>query len=456
MPSWTLNPTFFEENGKLATEAAPDNLTLVETAKWVSGVLESLPTISISQSVRGVATQSLIAAVRYGILSPRSFNIRLALALLAETHFLLNDTYGALQTALRSQAILGRGVDVILDNAVKELTILASDDEGDDGDAEEESVLIVKEYKRPPTPVGVSAKMQDWKDVKDAWETLKKKEPQSWLYENSIAEIPRTSRIRTPAKIVRILKNTEACFSNLSEVLGNSHEYSHKLITGMHGRLLQDDNIEYEDYGDGEVAVLIPRGVYRRVACYTSHESKGYETRFCRWSAIKDEMNWYLEVAAEVLDDQSIDPFLAAAWLQFAFLRIHPFADGNGRVSRFISSIPLLQAGLPPCIVSPDRKDAYFDALDHADTSGNCSMLAGYLRDEIMRAMDELAGPAGLWDSASEDKLREGDPFGLNTSSPLRALLETSLGDAVAGLSGTHGLVPSPFRQPKSLQRETR
>lgn len=60
---------------------------------------------------------------------------------------------------------------------------------------------------------------------------------------------------------------------------------------------------------------------------------------------------------------RSTDPFRVCAWLQYAYLMIHPFGDGNGRVARIISSIPLLRVGLPPVIVSVESAEAYFEAL---------------------------------------------------------------------------------------------
>jgi Fic family protein len=56
-------------------------------------------------------------------------------------------------------------------------------------------------------------------------------------------------------------------------------------------------------------------------------------------------------------------PFLKAAHLQHLFSAIHPFADGNGRVSRLIASLPLLGAGFPPIMVKSERKSEYYTAL---------------------------------------------------------------------------------------------
>ncbi|CAM6090762.1 unnamed protein product [Calypogeia fissa] len=101
-------------------------------------------------------------------------------------------------------------------------------------------------------------------------------------------------------------------------------------------------------------------------------------------------MDWYIQEARKLLEASAVDPFLACAWLQRTFLRIHPFADGNGRVARIISSVPLLKAGLPPLVVSSARKASYFDTLIEADKTENILPLASYLKEEMGLAITEV------------------------------------------------------------------
>jgi len=49
--------------------------------------------------------------------------------------------------------------------------------------------------------------------------------------------------------------------------------------------------------------------------------------------------------------------------LHIAFVRIHPFFDGNGRLARLVANIPVLKAGLPPIIIPREQRKAYIDAL---------------------------------------------------------------------------------------------
>jgi Fic family protein len=53
----------------------------------------------------------------------------------------------------------------------------------------------------------------------------------------------------------------------------------------------------------------------------------------------------------------------AYVYLHLAFVRIHPFFDGNGRLARLVANIPVLKAGLPPIIIPREQRKAYIDAL---------------------------------------------------------------------------------------------
>ena len=60
---------------------------------------------------------------------------------------------------------------------------------------------------------------------------------------------------------------------------------------------------------------------------------------------VKKEMDDVLTWTNEVLDKKTIHPILVIANFILEFLAIHPFHDGNGRLSRALTNLLLLQAG---------------------------------------------------------------------------------------------------------------
>jgi len=54
-------------------------------------------------------------------------------------------------------------------------------------------------------------------------------------------------------------------------------------------------------------------------------------------------------------------------FLHVSFTRIHPFYDGNGRIARLVSNLPVLKAGLPPIIISKEKRCEYIETLSFYD-----------------------------------------------------------------------------------------
>ena len=61
------------------------------------------------------------------------------------------------------------------------------------------------------------------------------------------------------------------------------------------------------------------------------------------------------------------DPVGQAAYAHYAFVCIHPFADGNGRVARALASVYLYRSPGVPLVIFADQKASYIDALEAAD-----------------------------------------------------------------------------------------
>ena len=64
-------------------------------------------------------------------------------------------------------------------------------------------------------------------------------------------------------------------------------------------------------------------------------------------------------------------PIVKATLLHGELVKIHPFIDGNGRTSRLIMNLDLMNSGYNPVIIKKESRLKYYEALDKAHTTGN-------------------------------------------------------------------------------------
>jgi cell filamentation protein len=91
------------------------------------------------------------------------------------------------------------------------------------------------------------------------------------------------------------------------------------------------------------------------------------------------------------LDDTALVPALAE--VHGELILIHPFREGNGRLSRLLSLLMALQAGLPPLDYSPIAgrgKRAYIGAI-HASLDRNYEPLVALFAQVIARSRRRAA-----------------------------------------------------------------
>ncbi|MEG0826525.1 MAG: Fic family protein [Bacilli bacterium] len=64
-------------------------------------------------------------------------------------------------------------------------------------------------------------------------------------------------------------------------------------------------------------------------------------------------------------------PIIKASLLHGELVKIHPFIDGNGRTSRLVMNLVLMNNGYVPVIIKKENRLKYYEALDKAHITGN-------------------------------------------------------------------------------------
>jgi Fic family protein len=88
----------------------------------------------------------------------------------------------------------------------------------------------------------------------------------------------------------------------------------------------------------------------------------------------------------EHLQNKNLHPYQIASFIHYGISKIHPRADGNGRLARCFMNIYLMQKGLPPLRVLEDAEyTALFEEEDFEKAFSN------YLHNSNIKIAEKLA-----------------------------------------------------------------
>lgn len=123
--------------------------------------------------------------------------------------------------------------------------------------------------------------------------------------------------------------------------------------------------------------------------------------------AVSEVMNQICDAFEEAMKDQAIDPLILIPVYVLDFLCIHPFSDGNGRMSRLLTLLLLYRSGFMvgkyisiEKLIS-DTKDTYYEALQESSArwhegENEYESFVKYMLSVILAAYREFSSRADV------------------------------------------------------------
>ena len=168
---------------------------------------------------------------------------------------------------------------------------------------------------------------------------------------------------------VREVENHEKAFDFMYSY---ADELSLDFILKMHKLLLQ--NVDDEIAGKlRDFNVMISGSVFKPVP----HEHVVFE--------MKEFLLWYEQAK------KKLHPFEIAGLVHLYFVTIHPFGDGNGRMSRLLMNFIMKRDGYPMLNILYKEREDYYEALEECQVNKTQNFFLNYLFEEYKKQYQEYS-----------------------------------------------------------------
>jgi len=89
------------------------------------------------------------------------------------------------------------------------------------------------------------------------------------------------------------------------------------------------------------------------------------------------------------IEKDNLHPIVLSAEMHEKLVTIHPFIDGNGRTSRLVMNLILLQQGYPLAIIggSPENRIKYYEALQQVQNGENKTAFVDYIIEIMIQSL---------------------------------------------------------------------
>lgn len=151
--------------------------------------------------------------------------------------------------------------------------------------------------------------------------------------------------------------------------LDKEQPLTESFIRILHNTLLREDYIVNRQLPDGtNTSYVVHAGQYKtrpNSVITVTGETFEYASPEETPALMADLLKWYNDMEKE----GKMTPIELATLFHYRYIRIHPFEDGNGRISRLIVNYILYRHGYPMIVVKSSDKDKYLTALNQCDVA---------------------------------------------------------------------------------------
>ncbi|KAN0074410.1 Fido domain containing protein [Tylopilus felleus] len=183
----------------------------------------------------------------------------------------------------------------------------------------------------------------------------------------SLVQFSSGSEMKDPEALVNILLDLDEAYTSVLQLVDRVEQLTTENIKAIHKKLMRSSKIRIVDGGGYPGSLHYVNAGLTRLATQKSAviRSHQYNLAYCPVELVDQQLDYIWKMGRQYIARWR-NPFATAAWIHVTFTRCHPFDDGNGRMARLLSSIPLVRHGFPPMCISPLWRGMYYESMNAA------------------------------------------------------------------------------------------
>lgn len=178
-------------------------------------------------------------------------------------------------------------------------------------------------------------------------------------------------------------------------------------IRDLHSLIIAPDSYIDAQTPEGlPIKKLVLRGEYKRTPNHVLTKT-GEMFHFASPEETPARMQELMDWFRKNQEEKNIHPLLLSCLFHYKFVRIHPFDDGNGRMSRILMNFILMMYGYSPVIIPTNEKSDYVTALEYADKE-NFNNFILFIGEKLLTSLElvlKAAKGESIEDEADLDKM---------------------------------------------------
>lgn len=147
--------------------------------------------------------------------------------------------------------------------------------------------------------------------------------------------------------------------------------------------------------------ILMDDGEFRKKTVFIQHPD-GSTIEF-GFDSISNDISEIFDWYRNAKEDDKISQLVVAILFHHKLVSIHPFLDGNGRISRLILNLILLKNGFFPVAIPNEKRKEYYESLVEAD-KGNLEPVVDYFSSLIKEKLEQYLSIANELNEIEDSK----------------------------------------------------